>query len=139
MESMLQKGKRCLVVLISVTFFFITAGLLSGKDDQVLKVVATAYNSLPGQTLNDPALTAWGDKLVPGMKAIAVSRDLIALGLTHGVKVKIDGLSSTYTVMDKLHKRWKHRIDIYMGNDVKSAKQWGKRKVTIRWQRSDLK
>lgn len=139
MKFMLQKGKRCLAVLISFTLFFTTAGSLSGNDEQVLKVVATAYNSLPGQTLNDPSLTAWGDKLVPGMKAIAVSRDLIALGLTHGVKVKIDGLSGTYTVMDKLHKRWRHRIDIFMGNDVNSAKQWGKRKVTIRWLRTDLK
>lgn len=136
---MLQNGKPHLLVLISVTTFFITAGLLAGKDAQVLKVTATAYNSLPGQTQNDPSLTAWGEKLVPGMKAIAVSRDLIALGITHGVKVKIDGLSGTYTVMDKLHRRWKQRIDIYMGTDVKSAKQWGKREVTIRWQRSDLK
>jgi 3D (Asp-Asp-Asp) domain-containing protein len=136
---MLQHGKRCRVVLISITMVIISAGLLFGKDEQVLKVAATAYNSLPGQTLNDPSLTAWGDKLVPGMKAIAVSRDLIALGLTHGVKVKIDGLSGTYTVMDKLHRRWKHRIDIYMGMDVTSAKQWGKRKVTIRWRRTDLK
>ena len=136
---MLQHGKQCLVMLISITIIFITAGLLSGNDEQVLKVIATAYNSLPGQTENDPSLTAWGDKLVPGMKAIAVSRDLIALGITHGAKVKIDGLSGTYTVMDKLHRRWKHRIDIYMGKDVKSAKQWGKREVTIRWQRSELK
>ena len=136
---MLQNCKPHLVVLISVTTFFISAGLLAGKDAQVLKVTATAYNSLPGQTQNDPSLTAWGEKLVPGMKAIAVSRDLIALGITHGVKVKIDGLSGTYTVMDKLHRRWKQRIDIYMGTDVKSAKQWGKREVTIRWQRFDLK
>ncbi len=136
---MLQHGKQCLAVLISVTIVFTAAGLLSGNDEQVLKVIATAYNSLPGQTANDPSLTAWGDKLVPGMKAIAVSRDLIALGITHGVKVKIDGFSGTYTVMDKLHRRWKQRIDIYMGTDVKSAKQWGKREVTIRWQRSELK
>jgi len=68
-----------------------------------------------------------------------VSRNLIALGLTHGVKVRIDGLVAKYTVMDKLHKRWKQRIDLYMGTDVRAAKQWGKREVTIRWQRSDLK
>jgi len=48
------------------------------------------------------------------MKAIAVSRDLIALRLTHGAKVKIDGLSGTCTVRDKLDKPWKHRIDIYL-------------------------
>jgi len=130
---MLQHGKPYLVVLISVTVIFIAAGFVTGKDEQVLKVTATAYNSLPGQTLNDPSLTAWGDTLVPGMKAIAVSRDLIAMGLTHGVKVKIDGLPGTYIVRDKLHKRWKLRIDIYMGEDVQSAKQWGKREVTIRW------
>lgn len=130
---MLQQGKPHLVVLISVAMILFAAGLSSGKNERVLKVTATAYNSLPGQTANDPSLTAWGGKLVPGMKAIAVSRDLIALGLTNGVKVKIDGLSGTFTVMDKLHKRWKQRIDIYMGTDVKSAKQWGKREVTIRW------
>jgi 3D (Asp-Asp-Asp) domain-containing protein len=132
-EQMHQHRKLFLLGLISGIIVFFAAGLAAGKDEQVLKVTATAYNSLPGQTQNDPSLTAWGDRLVPGMKVIAVSRDLIAKGLTHGVKVKIDGMSGTYTVMDKLHKRWKLRIDIYMGKDVKAAKQWGKRKVTIRW------
>ena len=107
--------------------------LAAGEDGRVLKVTATAYNSVPGQTQNDPSLTAWGKTLVPGMKAIAVSHDLIAMGLRHGVKVRISGLPGTYTVMDKLHKRWKRRIDIYMGNNVKSARQWGKRQVTIHW------
>ena len=108
-------------------------GFASGSEKRVLKVTATAYNSLPGQTQDNHAVTAWGEKLVPGMSVIAVSRDLIALGLTHGVKVKIDGLPGNYKVVDKLHKRWKLRIDIYMGNDINAAKQWGKRAVTIRW------
>ena len=30
-----------------------------------------------------------------------------------------------------MNKRWKKRIDIYMGTDVKKAKEWGKKKVTI--------
>ncbi len=42
---MLQHGKQYLVVLVSVTIVFISAGLLSGNDEQVLKVIATAYNS----------------------------------------------------------------------------------------------
>jgi len=71
--------------------------------------------------------------LVPGMKVVAVSRDLLSMGLTRGVKIKIEGFSGTYTVMDKLNKRWKRRIDIYMGTDEKAARQWGKREVTIRW------
>ena len=105
----------------------------TGSERRVLEVTATAYNSVPGQTQDNPSVTAWGEKLAPGMKVIAVSRDLIAMGLTHGVRVKIDGLPGEYKVADKLHKRWKRRIDIYMGVDVNAAKQWGKRTVTIRW------
>lgn len=32
-----------------------------------------------------------------------------------------------------MNKRWTKKIDIYMGNDVESAKQWGVREVTIIW------
>jgi len=103
------------------------------EKKQTLTVTATAYNSLPGQTQGNPKLTAWGDKLVPGMKAIAVSRDLLSMGLTRGVRVKIEGLPGTYVIKDKLHARWKRRIDIYMGTDIKAARQWGRRKVTISW------
>jgi len=119
--------------LILLIVFIVPLDCGSSEGQRSLKVTATAYNSLPGQTQGNPTITAWGDKLVPGMKVIAVSRDLIPLGLKHGVKVKIDGLPGTYTVMDKLHQRWQHRIDIYMGKDIKAAKKWGKRKVTIRW------
>ena len=117
--------------ILGVLLLFSSQALGAGKN--VLKVTATAYNSVPGQTQGNPTVTAWGDKLVPGMKVIAVSRDLISKGLDHGTKVKIDGMPGTYRVMDKLHKRWKRRIDIYMGKDVKAAKAWGKREVTIRW------
>jgi len=30
-----------------------------------------------------------------------------------------------------MNKRWKNRIDIYMDEDVKRAKQWGKQTVKI--------
>lgn len=32
-----------------------------------------------------------------------------------------------------MNKRWTKKIDIYMGVDVKAAKAWGKKKVTISW------
>jgi 3D (Asp-Asp-Asp) domain-containing protein len=67
------------------------------------------------------------------MKSIAVSRDLIDLGLTHGVEVEIVGLEGVYVVRDKMAKRWRHKIDIYMGEDVQAARRWGVRQVTIRW------
>ncbi len=98
-----------------------------------LKVIARAYNSIKGQTDDDPFLTAWGDRLKPGMKAIAVSRDLIKMGLTRGTQVTIQGLEGQYTVLDKMHRRWRKKIDIYMGNDAAAARQWGRRKVVIRW------
>ena len=103
------------------------------EEERVLEVTATAYNSVPGQTYGDPSITAWGDRLEPGMKAIAVSRNLIPMGLGHGTEVRIDGLPGLYVVRDKMAKRWKKKIDIYMGVDVGAARQWGRRKVTIRW------
>ncbi|MDJ0850711.1 MAG: hypothetical protein QNK04_20240 [Myxococcota bacterium] len=104
-------------------------------DERTLTVTATAYNSLPGQTHGDPQITAWGDRLEPGMKAIAVSRDLIGLGLSHGVEVEISGMPGVYVVRDKMAKRWRRKIDIYMGEDVEAARRWGRRQVEIRWSR----
>jgi hypothetical protein len=46
-------------------------------------VTATAYNSVEGQTSGDPTVGAWGDELKPGMKAIAVSRELCASFFSH--------------------------------------------------------
>lgn len=93
---------------------------------QEMKVAATAYNSVAWQTTaSNPSLAAWGDTLKPGMRAIAVSRDLIKKGLTHGTKVKIEGLPGVYVVRDKMGARWRNKIDIYMGKDVAAARQWG--------------
>jgi 3D (Asp-Asp-Asp) domain-containing protein len=98
-----------------------------------MQVTATAYNSHLSQTSGDPWVTAWGDTLDPRMKAIAVSRDLIDSGLTHGTQVEIEGLPGSYTVRDKMHWRWQRKIDIYMGTDVEKAREWGRQDVIIRW------
>jgi 3D (Asp-Asp-Asp) domain-containing protein len=96
-------------------------------------VTATAYNSLAGQADHTPNVAAWGDQLKPGMKAIAVSRDLLSQGLTRGMRVKIEGLEGEYVVLDRMPSRWSKRIDIYMGEDVRAARNWGVREVQIRW------
>jgi len=106
---------------------------IAHTEQHALEVTATAYNSVEGQTQGHPEITAWGDHLKPGMKVIAVSRDLIRLGLRHGVEVEIEGLSGRYVVRDKMARRWKRRIDIYMGDDVEAARRWGRRHVTIHW------
>ncbi|MEH6535986.1 MAG: hypothetical protein V7719_06310 [Psychroserpens sp.] len=95
------------------------------------EVTATAYNSLAYQTSSNPYITAFGDSLKPGLRSIAVSRDLLKNGFEHNTLVKVEGLEGTYLVKDKMNRRWRNRIDIYMGIDVNAARQWGKRKVNI--------
>ena len=106
---------------------------LAAPEATQLRVTATAYNSLPAQGVGRGTHGAWGDRLSPDMKTVAISHDLIALGLTRGMKVEIEGLEGLYTVMDRLPRRWTRRIDIYMGKDVRAAHRWGKREVRIRW------
>ncbi|XMO86275.1 hypothetical protein AAFN75_15920 [Algibacter sp. AS12] len=98
-----------------------------------LQVTATAYNSLAYQTNSNPHITAFGDSLKPGLKYIAVSRDLLKLGLNQDTPVKIEGLKGVYWVKDKMHSKWRNRIDIYMDEDVKAAKTWGRKKVKIEY------
>ncbi len=102
--------------------------------DNSLRVTATAYTSHVGQTDSTPNIAAWGDRLKPGMKAIAVSRDLLKEhGLKHKQKVRIKGLEGEYVVLDKMNKRWRKKIDIYMGMNKRKAFKWGRRKVEILW------
>jgi 3D (Asp-Asp-Asp) domain-containing protein len=101
--------------------------------ERTLVVQASAYNSLPGQTEGDPTLGAWGDELRPGMKVIAVSRDLLEEGLARGTRVRIEGVPGEWRVLDKMPRRWKRKIDLYMGEDVEAARAWGVRRVRIHW------
>ena len=98
-----------------------------------LEVTATAYNSTPDQTEGDGAATAFGQHLHPGMRIVAVSRDLEAQGLHAGVRITIDGLEGEWEVADRMNDRWRERIDIFMGSDREAALTWGKRRVWIHW------
>ncbi len=100
---------------------------------KTIEVTASAFNSVPGQTDANPAIAAWGDTLIPGMKCIAVSRDLINKGLHHNAKIKIEGFEGIFLVKDKMHFRWRNRIDIYMGTDIGAAREWGKKKLKIQF------
>lgn len=129
-----MKKKRRVFFLLVFVFF------TSCKEKEVdlyiwkeIEVKASAYNSLRYQTSPNPSIAAWGDSLKPGMKCIAVSRDLIALGLKHNTPVKINGLSGIYLVKDKMHRRKRKQIDIYMGVNVKKAKKWGIKRLKIQY------
>jgi len=114
-----------IILILLGTFNYLYAEVVT------MKVSASAYNSTVEQTNSAPFIGAWGDRLMPGVKSIAVSRDLLKRGLTHNSVVKIEGFDGEYIVKDKMNKRWKNKIDIYMGLDKKAAKDWGIRKVTI--------
>jgi 3D (Asp-Asp-Asp) domain-containing protein len=101
--------------------------------EQSLRVTATAYNSTHAQTDARPNKAAWGDRIEPGMKVLAVSPDLVRKGLKKGMKVRIDEIEGEWTVLDRTPSRLRNHIDIYMGVDVEKARKWGRRKVTIRW------
>jgi len=104
------------------------------KTKKMLRVTATAYTSHCGQTDSTPFLAAWNNRLQPGMKIIAVSRDMIKkYGMRNGTKVRIAGLPGYYVVRDKMHKRYQKRIDIYMGLDKRRALRWGRRSVLVYW------
>jgi len=96
-------------------------------------VKASAYNSTKAQTLGDPSIGAWGDKLVPGMKAIAISRDLIKLGISRNTPFKIEGFPGYYLVKDKMSARYKNKIDLYMGVNIQKAREFGVQNLKVQY------
>lgn len=104
-----------------------------GNDWRTMEVTASAYTLAEDETKQgNIGLASWGDQLEPDMRAIAVSRDLIKKGLGYKARVRIEGLRGTYVVRDKMHQRWKNKIDILFASK-KLAREWGKQEVTIRW------
>lgn len=109
----------------------------ANKEDKYewksLDVIASAYNSVRSQTNGKPSLAAWGDTLVPGMKCIAISQDLLQLGIDHNTPIKIEGLKGIFLVKDKMNQRYTKKIDIYMDKDIEKAEEWGIKKLTIQY------
>ncbi|MDO1500602.1 hypothetical protein Q2T40_10715 [Winogradskyella maritima] len=96
-----------------------------------MDVKASAYNSLASQTSSNPFITAFGDSLKPGDKYIAVSRDLLRGPLKYNTEVIVQGLDSIWIVKDKMNRRYRNTIDVYMGYDVKKAREWGRRQIKV--------
>ncbi|MFV9484636.1 3D domain-containing protein [Christiangramia sp. ASW11-125] len=137
-SAILISGFILMIYLTACTAF---DGNKNVEDWDTICVTATAYNSVEYQTQNNPRITAWGDTLRPGMNAIAVSRDLLKMGLDYNSPIKIEGFDSVFYIKDKMHYRWKKRIDIYMGQDVSKAKDFGKKQLNIAYlfQKDSLK
>ena len=97
-----------------------------------VQVTVTAYTSSVQETDSDPWTAAWGNKLRPGDRVVAVSRDLERLGLVNGTVVYVEGLGF-FTVKDRMHWRKKRWIDIWFETDRRKALRFGKKKLTVYW------
>lgn len=126
-------GTLCLVALFASACATAVPDPTPRSVRNELMVTATAYNSTVAQTDADPTMTAHGVRLEPGMQVIAVSRDLESMGLTPGTRVRIEGLPGEWSVADRMAKRWRKTIDVYMGLDVEGARRFGRRQVKMDW------
>ncbi|RJS93246.1 3D domain-containing protein [Salinisphaera sp. Q1T1-3] len=98
-----------------------------------MEVRASSYTLDPRETrAAGDQIGAFGHKLSPDQKIIAVSRDLFRAGLIDGTEVRIEGLDGVYTVRDKMHRRWREKIDILFAKRARALK-WGIQTVTIHY------
>lgn len=133
---MKKKSSQLLYLYISILGGFFLSSCEEKKNYNVkcIDVAASAYNNVSWQTKDlNPSIAAWGDTLKEGMKAIAISRDLLDSGLHHNSAVFIPLLNDTFYVKDKMNRRWRKKIDIFMGKDIKKARKWGKQHLAIRF------
>ena len=125
--------------ILLVLFLFACAEEPAPKM-KCLNVRASAYNSVPYQTRpgTSGTITAWGDTLVDSIPSIAISRDLLDSGLTYGTMVKIHGYRQKFVVNDKMNRRYRNKIDIHFGKDIKAARKFGiKKNLRICWEVPD--
>jgi 3D (Asp-Asp-Asp) domain-containing protein len=89
-------------------------------------VTATVYNAIEGQTDNSPLITASGFKIDKENfpMIIAVSKDLEKkFPLGSEVEVcNVDHLEGIYRVEDRMHHRWRKKIDILVPDSIKLGK-----------------
>lgn len=89
-------------------------------------VTATVYNAIEGQTDSTPLITATGFKIDKQNfpRIIAVSKDL-EKSFPMGSVVEVCGVGEyegSYTVEDRMHPRWKKKIDILVPDHIKTGK-----------------
>ena len=101
--------------------------------DKTIHVTATVYNACPIQCNADYMTTAFGFKINKdnpyGNKFIAISRDLMKY-FNKGDSVFIIGTiyDDDFIIADKMHKRWKNKIDILINKDMPIGK-WDSVKI----------
>lgn len=89
-----------------------------------IKVVITAYNSVPEQTDDTPCIGAGG--YICGRNDVVACSRSIPLGTI----VEID--NKQYVCLDRLSTKYDNRVDIFMDKDLEGARNWGKQIKTIK-------
>lgn len=112
-------------MLILVLLALCAGGKVSRYGKYVIaysgSVMATAYNSMEGQTDSSPWVTASGTRCRSGVIASNF--------LPFGTKVMIEGFGNKiFVVEDRMHRRFNNRIDIWFRN-YHDARDFGIRKI----------
>ncbi len=122
-----MRATRLRAVLIAIFILFL---LGFGKNEaqtvryRILSsgvVMATAYNSLEGQTDSTPWITASGTRCREGV----IASNFLPLG----TKVMIEGFGNqVFTVEDRMNKRYYKKIDIWFRH-YNDARKFGIKKI----------
>jgi len=90
--------------------------------------IVTAYTSRVEETDSSPYITANGTNLKKIYHCVIATNDY-----DFGTIINIETIGDC-EVIDRMAKRFtgKNRIDVYMGNDLLRAREFGKRKLRIK-------
>ena len=92
-----------------------------------VNVTVTAYSPRKSETDSTPLITAFQKPVKHGI--IGISRDLERLyGWKEGDEILLEGIG-IFEVGDRMHHRWKRRIDVFHWN-TQDAKNFGIKQVT---------
>lgn len=101
---------------------------MKSDENPVIPVTVTAYSPTEEECDSDPYITAFQKPVREG--TIAISRDLEReFGWQLGDKVHITGLGE-FEVWDRMHPRWKKRVDIFF-HDTEKAISFGKKQARV--------
>ncbi|OQC72199.1 MAG: hypothetical protein BWX44_01776 [Spirochaetes bacterium ADurb.Bin001] len=110
------------VVLLGICIWCVSSGSVWAEE---IKISVTAYTLK--ECFHNKGVTASGEPVRKGI--VAVSRDLERKGLTLGTKIQI-GNMGTFVIKDRMNRRKKGNIDIYM-TSYTDALKFGKQKYTL--------
>ncbi|MFZ2189353.1 MAG: hypothetical protein WA057_04970 [Candidatus Magasanikiibacteriota bacterium] len=103
------------------------------KPVKTVEVVATAYNSLVGQTDSTPCITANGHNLCKQYEEQGFGNTIAANFLPMGTQVKFPEIygDKIFIVRDRMNARYGHgRVDVWLP-EYSEAKQFGVKRIEM--------